>query len=116
MCVNAAGNYVRQMIIYKRKRIKIELTNGGHPGAVYSCQDKGWMSNEGFVTWMKHFVDFVKPTKEDTVMLILDGHVTHTKNLVAIEMAREAGVVMVTHDPPTTAFGCGLFRTVWEIL
>ena len=27
-------------------------------------------------------------------MLIFDSHVTHTKNLAATEMAREAGVVM----------------------
>ena len=65
VCVNAAGNYVPPMVppIYKRKRMKIEVTNGGRPGAVYSCQDKGWMSNEGFVTWLKHFVYFVKPKK-----------------------------------------------------
>ena len=34
------------IVIYKRKRMKIELTNGGHPGP------KGWMSIEGFVTWL----------------------------------------------------------------
>ena len=36
------------------------------------------------------------------VVLILDGHVTHTKNLVATEMAREAGVVMVSLPPHMT--------------
>ena len=35
-------------------------------------------------------------------MLILDSHVTHTKNLAATDMAREAGVVMVTLPPHTT--------------
>ena len=35
-------------------------------------------------------------------MLILDSHVTHTKNLAATEMAREAGVVMVSLPPHTT--------------
>ena len=110
------------MVIYKRKRLKIELTIGGPPGVVYSCQDKGWMSNEGFVTWLRHFVGFVKPTKAETVVFILDGHVTHTTNLAAIEMAWKAGVVMpqgltsTVHDSPTPAFGCGLFRSIWEIL
>ena len=98
----AAGNNVPPMVIHKRKRMKIELTNGRPPGAVYSCQYKGWVSNEGFVTWLKHFVDSVKPTKEETVVLLLDGHVTHAKNLVAIEMAREAAVVMVSLPPHTT--------------
>ena len=51
---------------------------------------KGSMSNEGFLTWLWHIVDFVKPTKEETVVLILDSHVTHTKNLAATDMAREA--------------------------
>ena len=35
-------------------------------------------------------------------MLILDSHVTHTKNLAATEMAHEAGVVMVSLPPHTT--------------
>ena len=60
------------------------------------------MSNEGFVTWLKYFVDVVKPTKEETIVLIFDGHVTHTKNLVSIEIALEAGVVMVSLPPHTT--------------
>ena len=59
------------------------------------------MSSDGFVIWL-HFVDFVKPTKEETVVFILDSHVTHTKNLAAIEMIQEAGVVMVSLLPHTT--------------
>ena len=39
---------------------------------------------------------------EETVVLILDSHMTHTKNLAATEMAREAGVVMVSLPPHMT--------------
>ena len=53
-----------------------------------------------YLLW--HFIDFVKPTKEETVVLILDSHVTHTKNLAATDMAQEAGVVMVSLPPHTT--------------
>ena len=35
-------------------------------------------------------------------MLILDSHVTHTKNLAVTDMARKAGVVMVSLPPHTT--------------
>ena len=35
-------------------------------------------------------------------MLILDSHVTHTKNLAAADIAQEAGVVMVSLPPHTT--------------
>ena len=39
--------------------------------------------------------------KEETVVLILDSDVIHTKNLATTEMAREAGVVMVSLPPHT---------------
>ena len=35
-------------------------------------------------------------------MLILDSHVTHTNNLAATDMTREAGVVMVSLPPHRT--------------
>ena len=49
VCYSAAGNFIPPMVINKRKRMKPELTNGGPPGAVYACQEKGWMSNKGFI-------------------------------------------------------------------
>ena len=72
VCCSAAGNFIPTMVIYKRKRMKPELTNGGPPGAVYSCQEKGWMSNEGFISWIEHFINSVKTTKENSVILVLD--------------------------------------------
>ena len=51
---------------------------------------------------MKAFWMFAKPTKQCTVLLILDGHVTHTKNVVAIEKARDVGLIMVSLPPHTT--------------
>ena len=35
-------------------------------------------------------------------MLILNSHVTHTKNLAATDIAREAGVALVSLPPHTT--------------
>ena len=120
VCVSATGSYIPPMIIYKRKRMKEELTNGGPVGAVYSCQEKGWMSNEGFVTWLKHFIDCVRPQPCRKVVLVLDGHVTHTKNLTAIQLARDAGVVMVSLPPPhhsqASTPRCGICRAPRHIL
>ena len=90
------------MVIYKRKRIKPKLTNPGPPVAVYACQEKGWMSNDGFLIWLDNFINFAKPTKQCTVLLILDGHVTHTEHTAAMEKARDAGVIMVSLPPHTT--------------
>ena len=57
--------------------------------------------------------------KEETVVFIVDSHVTHTENLAATDMAREAGVVMVSlHHTRLTdsSLWTGLFRSVREIL
>jgi len=102
VCVSATGSYIPPMIIYRRKRMKEELTNGGPVGAVYSCQEKGWMSNDGFIIWLKHFIACARPQHDRKVVLVLDGHITHTKNLIAIQLARDAGVVMVSLPPHTT--------------
>ena len=80
-CVSAAGWYIPPMLIYKRKRMKGEMTYGAPPECVFSTQEKGWMSNDGFLVWLKHFISIVKPSKTAKVVLILDGHVTHAKNL-----------------------------------
>ena len=116
--MNAAGNYIPPMVIYKRKRLKPELTNGGPPVAVYACQEKGWMSNDGFLTWMDHFIIFSKPTKQCTVLLILDGHVTHTEdetyscNGGGSRRWGDYGLTPATYNPPITAFGRCILRVI----
>ena len=70
------------------------MDGGSRGGAVYSCQENGWKSNEEFVTCLRLFVYLVKPTNEEIVVLILDSHVTYTKNLAA-------GLVMVSLPPHT---------------
>jgi len=102
MCVSASGFYVPPMIIFRRARMNECLKNGAPPGTVFQCQNKGWMTSEIFGAWLEHFIHTVKPTKENKVLLILDGHLSHTKNLTAIIRARKSGVVMVSLPPHTT--------------
>ena len=110
--MNAAGNYIPPMVIYKLKRMKPELTNGGHPGAVYACQDKGWMPNEGFLTWLDHVINFAKPTKQCTVLLILDGHGTYSCNGEGSRRWGDYGITPATYNPPITAFGRCILRAI----
>ena len=60
------------------------------------------MSNEGFVGWLKNFIKVFKLSKQSKVLLILDDHVTHAKNLAALYLACDAGVRMVSLPPYTT--------------
>ncbi|CAH1997749.1 unnamed protein product [Acanthoscelides obtectus] len=92
-CLNAAGNYVPPMLIFKRIRFKDELKAGAPPGTEFACSESGWITSELFVKWLQHFISFAKPSTDRKVLLILDGHTTHTKNLEAILLARKHGIV-----------------------
>ena len=69
-----------------------------------------------FIQWLKHFKANVGPTKEHPVLLILDGHSSHTKNLEAIHFARENGIVMLSLPPHTTHRLQPLDRTFFKPL
>jgi hypothetical protein len=40
-----------------------------------------------FLWWFLYFIKHTKLTKEDSVILVLDGHYSHTRNLEAIALA-----------------------------
>ena len=82
--------------------MKEELKDGAPAGTVFHCNESGWMDTDRFIIWLRHFVSVVKPTRDETVILILDGYVLHTRNLAAIVMAQENGVIMLSLPPHTT--------------
>lgn len=101
-CVSATGHYVPPMIIYPRKRLKPELTEGAPAGSVFKCQEKGWINTELFAAWLEHFISIVHPSLDEKVLLILDGHVSHTQNIAALSRAREVGILMLSLPPHCT--------------
>lgn len=52
--------------------------------------------------WFEHFLHHARPTKQDPVLLILDGHATHTRNLTLLEMARANNVHILVIPPHTS--------------
>ena len=100
--MNAASNYVPPMLIFPRVRRKPELMDGGPPGTVYACHPSGWMQTDLFTDWFHHFLAFAKPTESKPVLLILDGHATHTKNIALIDLARQNNVHIICLPPHCT--------------
>ncbi|XP_046663524.1 MFS-type transporter clz9-like [Homalodisca vitripennis] len=101
-CSSAAGMYVPPLIIFKRMRMCDDLKVGAPPGSVVDISENGWINSELIVKWLRHFIATVKPSKERKVLLLLDGHTTHSKNLEALEIARDAGVIMIQLPGHTT--------------
>lgn len=84
------------MVIYPRKKVKAELTEGSPAGSTFHCQEKGWINTELFCAWLEHFISNVHPSINNKVLVILNGHVSHTHNIAALCRAREMGVIVLS--------------------
>jgi len=62
---------------------------GTPPGSIHVCHPSEWIQSEIFSQWFLHFIKNTKPTKEDPVILVLDGHYSHTRNLEVITLVGE---------------------------
>lgn len=101
-CFSATGHYIPPMIIFPRKRMKPELMVNAPEGAWGVCSDSGWINTELFLGWLKKFIAYTAATKEYPVLLLVDGHSTHTKSIEVIDEARKNGVEILSFPPHTT--------------
>ena len=101
-CHSATGHFIPPMIIFKRKRMAESLKQNAPVGTEFACSDSGWIDSQIFTQWLQHFIRSVKSSPENKHLLLLDGHTSHCKNLEAIKLARENGVVMMSFPAHTT--------------
>lgn len=115
-CCNAVGTFVPPMFIFKRQRMHTALKNGAFPGSIVEASESGYINTELFVEWLQHFIKFVKPSQNEKIILLLDGHTTHSKNLEAIKLARENGIMLLQLPGHTThrlqPLDVGVFKSV----
>lgn len=102
ICFSASGSYMPPLLIYPRKKMQQGFLDGLVPGAWVELNQKGWIDMEIFFKWFKKFVEFSKASKDTPVLLLLDGHSSHTKNLNLINYARDNGVVLLCFPPHST--------------
>ncbi|XP_051158509.1 uncharacterized protein LOC127279895 [Leptopilina boulardi] len=102
VCFSADGQYMPPMLIFPRKRDKQKCLNGKPEGAWAEFNDNGWIDSGIFTRWFKEFIKFTKCTEKSPVLLILDGHASHVKNLNVIDLAQENGVIILCLPPHCT--------------
>lgn len=98
--VSAIGNHIPPFFVFPRVNVqqhwRLSAPAGsemvGHPKAT------GWMTNENFGEFIRHFVKYAKPSVEQPVLLILDNHQSHI-NLDVISYAKENHVTLLSFPP-----------------
>jgi DDE superfamily endonuclease len=99
ICMSASGNFVPPFFVFPRCRMKPDLLDNGPPGSQGVAHPSGWMQSDIFLKWFEHFVHHTHPSAESRVLLVLDGHKTHTTNLDVINLAREQHVSLLCLPP-----------------
>lgn len=97
-CVNALGNAIPPMIIFKGKRLKPELYDNLPPGSLVQKSAKGYMTNELFKEFLKHLAKF-KTSGE--CLLIFDGAACHL-DLSIVDLADSLGIYLYCLPSNTT--------------
>ena len=98
-CMSPTGHFIPPLLVFPRKNMKQELMNGTPPGSIYACHPSVWIQSEKFSQLFLHFIKDTKPTKEDPVVLVLDGHYSHTRNLEVITLAWQNHVDTICLPP-----------------
>lgn len=98
-CMNASGHFVPPLVIFPRKNMTDLLMKGAPPGTVGVAHPSGWVQTNIFTNWFQHFVAKVNPTADSPVLLILDGHYSHVRNVDLIESAKNNHVTIVSLPP-----------------
>lgn len=70
------------------------LMDGTPAGSIAACHLSGWMQPYLFTMRFNHFIKHVKPSMDDPVLLVLDGHNSHTRNIDVIDKARDNHVAI----------------------
>lgn len=99
--ISASGAFIPPMFIYPRQRMTTLLERGGPPGSIYRCNKSGWMTEELFLEWLKHFKTAVHASNEDPVLLVLDNHSSHT-SLNSYQFCKQNGIHMLSLPPHTS--------------
>ena len=110
--VGASGVVVPPMFVFSRVNFRNNFIVGRPLGCIGGANKSGWMNEDLYVNFIKHFIHHVRSSKERPVLLILDNVDAHISP-TGIDLARENGVVMLTIPPHTSHYLQPLDRTCY---
>lgn len=114
-CVNGEGTFLPPYSIMKGKNLKQEFMDGMPPGSIVRMSQKSaYITSEIFLDWLKtHFTPRKPPGK---VLIVLDGHTSHTSCLETLEFAEEHDIILLSLPPHTSHWLQPLDRSFFKSL
>jgi len=101
VAVNAVGNAIPPMFIFPRLHFKDHFIRDGPIGCIGGGNKSGWMQENEFLDFMKHFVKHVKPSETNKVLILLDNHCSHV-SISLIDYCRANFITLLSFPPHTS--------------
>ena len=88
MCcyINAIGNAFPPVYIFLRVHFKSHKLKGAPAESLGLAHSSGWITTDLFAKAMKNFIKFMKVSKSNHVVLLMDKHISHL-SIDVIDMA-----------------------------
>lgn len=99
--VSGVGNSIPPFFVFPRVHFKEHFIRDGPIGCKGGSNPSGWMTEELFPTFLKHFHNHVKSTKEKPCLLVLDNHRSHL-SIEGLNFAKDNGIIMLSFPPHCT--------------
>lgn len=100
-CCNAQGNFLPPTLIYKGTYSKPQFSEGLPPGSqVFMNKKSSYINSELFMKWFEEV--FLQQKGPGKALLILDGHSSHSNNILLLEMAKQHDVTLLCLPSHTT--------------
>ncbi|XP_043468651.1 uncharacterized protein LOC122502578 [Leptopilina heterotoma] len=96
--VNAVGNVLPPMFVFPRVRFRDHFIKDAPLGSVGVANTSGWMQDDNFLEFLKHFQKHTHASKENKVLLVLDNHSSHI-HINCLEYSKENGIVLLSFPP-----------------
>lgn len=102
ICMSAAGSIMPPLFVFPRQRFNLRVYAKYSSRVTAEFHKSGWMQKEIFERWLQKFIIYTNASKDRPILLILNGHSTHTKSNELIKMARNNGVILLCFPPHCT--------------
>lgn len=112
LAVNAIGNSVPPMLVFPLARYHDHFIRDGPPGCHGTANKSGWMKEDDFLIFVKHFANYAKPSEDNKILLILDNHASHL-SIPVIDFCRDNFITLLSFPPHTSHKLQPLDRTVF---
>lgn len=98
VAVSASGTYIPPFFIFPRVHFKDHFLHDAPQGSAGDANPSGWMNEQHFIKFAKHFVKYVRCSKERPCLLLLDNHDSHL-SVEALDIFKDNGVSVLSFPP-----------------